>query len=184
MSKVTKETAMLPGIQGLGSGQRAESKDGRGERRRSHGGECSWRGREGQAGCLRSLPRWGCSHLTPRRPKQSRPHIPRPGGGGGRTGRRSCPLGCTLHPNCMLIYRDPTRKPCPGSLLQGGSWLLEPGYPPSPDPLPTPWHAPQAWGVDPAPMTRPGTTPDPGRYSTCQAFVSSPLPMPALQGPL
>ena len=175
---------MPPGIQGLGSGQRAESKDGRVERRRSHGGECSWRGRGSQAGCLRSLPRWGCSHLTPRRPKQSRPHIPRPGGGVGEQEGGAAPWAARCTPTACLFTETPPGSPAQApSCRVPKSWLLEPGYPPSPDPLPTPWHAPQAWGVDPAPMTRPGTTPPLG-YSTCQAFVSSPLPKPALQGPL
>lgn len=176
---------MPPGTQGLGNGQRAESKDGRGERRWRHGGECSWRGREGQAGCLKSHPRWCCGHLTPRSPEQRGPHIPRPGGGGWENRKEELPPGLHAAPQLHALFTEtpPGSPALAPSCRVPKSWLLEPGYPPSPDPLPTPWHAPQAWGVDPAPMTRPGTTPPLG-YPTCQAFVSSPLPKPALQGPL
>lgn len=162
----------------MGSGQRAERKDGRGERRWNHGGKCSWRGRGGQAGCLRSHPRWCYSHLTLISPEQRGPHTPRPGGGGWENRKEELPPGlhaprCT--PTACFICRDPTRKPCPGSLLQGPKELV-PGIRthfvcrPSVHSLACPQGVP--WRYPPL------------GYPTCQAFVSSPFPKPALQGPL
>lgn len=79
---------------------------------------------------------------------------------------------CT--PTACFIYRDPTRKPCPGSLLQGPKELVPrtriPSVSrPSAHSLARPQGVP--WGYPPL------------GYPTCHAFMSSPLPKPTLQGP-